>query len=61
MTREKDDPIYKISLNDYYRISGQEYKLKKDGDKAILEYKESEMNRLLSENYLLIYVNIELI
>ena len=49
VTQEKDDPIYKISLNDHYRISAQENKLKKDGDKEILEYKESEINRLLSE------------
>ena len=49
MTKEKNDPIYKISLNDFYTITGQENKIKKYGEKEIGEFKESEIDRIISE------------
>ena len=49
MTKEKNDPIYKISLNDFYTITGQENEIKKDGEKEIGEFKESEIDRIISE------------
>ena len=49
MTKEENDPIYKISLNDFYTIAGQENKIKKDGEKEIGEFKESEIDRIISE------------
>ena len=45
----KDDPIYKISINDFYRINGEENKIKKDGENKFAEYKESEIDRIISE------------
>ena len=47
----KDEPIYKISVNDYYRITGQENKLKENGEKDIKGIKESDLNRIISESY----------
>ena len=41
----------KISINDYYRITGQEYRLKEDGDKKFENVRESELNRILSESF----------
>ena len=49
MTKEENDPIYKMSRNDFYRITGQENKLKEDGEKEIGEFKESEIDRIISE------------
>ena len=46
----KDDQIFKISLNDFYRITGQENKIEENGEKEIKEIKESELNRILSED-----------
>ena len=49
VTKEENDPIYKMSRNDFYRITGQENKLKEDGEKEIGEFKESEIDRIISE------------
>ena len=49
MTQEKNDPIFKITYNDFYRITDQENKLKEDGEKEIFEFKESEKDRIISE------------
>ena len=49
VTKEENDPMYKMSLNDFHRIAGEENKLKEDGEKEIVEYKESEINRIISE------------
>ena len=49
MSKEGNDPIYKMSLNDFYRITGQENKLKEDGEKEIGELKESKIDRIISE------------
>ena len=46
----KDDPIFKISLNDFYRITGQENKIKENGEKEIIDIKESELNRKISKS-----------
>ena len=45
----ENDPIFKISLNDCFRITGQENKIKENGEKEIKEIKESDLNRILSE------------
>ena len=46
----ENDPIFKISLNDFFRITGQENKIKENGEKEIKEIKESDLNRILSED-----------
>ena len=51
MPKIKDDPLYKISVNVYYRILGQENKLKEDDEKKVKEIKESELNRIISESF----------
>ena len=46
----KDDQIFKISLNDFFRITGQENKIEENGENEIKEIKESDLNRILSED-----------
>ena len=46
----ENDPIFKISLNDFFRITGQENKIEENGENEIKEIKESELNRILSED-----------
>ena len=46
----EDDPIYKISLNDFYKITGQENKIKEEEEeKEIKDIKERELNRIINE------------
>ena len=47
----ENDPLYKISVNDYFRLLGQENRLKEDGEKEIKEVNKSELNRNISENF----------
>ena len=47
--KSENDPIFKISLNDFFRITGQENKIEENGENEIKEIKESELNRILSE------------
>ena len=49
MPKIKDDPIYKISINNFYRINGEENKIKKDGENKFAEYKESEIELYLKK------------
>ena len=49
MPKAENDPIYKMSRNDFYRITGQENKLKEDGEKEFGEFKESQIDRIISE------------
>ena len=46
----KDDQIFKISLNDFFRITGQQNKIEENGENEIKEIKESDLNRILSED-----------
>ena len=47
----ENDPIFKISFNDYFKITGQENRLKEDGDKKFENIKGSELYRVLSESF----------
>ena len=47
----EEEPIYSISDNDIYRIKGQEFRIKKSGEK-LYRIKESYLDYLLSQNTL---------
>ena len=50
MPKEKNDPKYTTTLNDFFRITGQENKIKEDKEKEIIEIRESELDRIISKN-----------
>ena len=48
----KDDTIYKISVNDFFRIKGEENRLKeKDGEKKFKDISERELDKFLKESF----------